>query len=221
MKVVTFTIDDVLMYEFREALMSTACTQPQILRAAVASYAKGDLKFDCGELVSTQEPVHTMIQLEPEVKEKGKPGRPKTHKEEEPVKLESDPFTAYKNKVPISQRTLGSYNHVVGPHLTVDERPHLEFDSPDGNGRVFHDYFNEYWLEFRRECHTPGQTTASDWFDISLEMYMTCITNKFIEDNNLSLRYHPDELVTEVIEANTALEIQYKEELEELYKEPT
>lgn len=231
MKVINFTVDEKLYEDFKKRLAEDGLTQPQILRAAMFSYGTGDLKLDRRELVSTKEPVHTSIQLEPQVQEKPGPGRPagtgkKVYKEEEPSlpsapKLESDPFKAYKNKVHPGLRTIASYYHVVGPALERDDKPHLTFESKDASGKTFRDYFNQYWFDYRTYMYVPGTTDPSDWFDLALDTYMVCVTNKFIEDNDLKLRYHPNELSAAVIEANQELEEAYAAQLEELYKEPT
>lgn len=222
MKIINFTIDDELANDFRESLVSTYCTQPQVLRAAVVSYVKGELTFVRGELVCMKEhggsratqPVEQVI-------ENKKKGPKLKERHEEHVDLESDPKKSYIKGVGIdpSLRTLESYNHPVAPDLSVDDRTHLRMDSPDGHGKMFEDYVKEHWIEFRKRNHTPGYTEASDWFDITKDIFLVCISNKFIEDNNLKLRYHPSEMETAFIELNQDLEVLYAEELKELYAE--
>lgn len=221
MRTINFTIDDELANDFRESLMSTACSQPQVLRAAVVSYVKGNLDFIRGELVCNKEHRERYTPPEPTTspeKLKQKPGPKTKHKEQE---LESDPKKAYIKGEGIdpSLRTLGSYNHPVAPDLSVDQTPHLKMDSTDGNGKTFEDYIKEHWFECRKEMHTPGHTTASDWFDVGKDVFLVCISNKFIEDNKLKLRYHPTELETEFIELNQDLESVYADALQELYSE--
>lgn len=199
MKNVTFNVLEDLYMDFQARVTLDGFTVSQVLRAAVVSYTFGDLKVERDRLVSTEVHIPQNVSRDTEAEHK-KPGRPPKEKSSEPKPNLASYNRDENGKVLLPEdwdhpnMTIDQYPIPKEPHIGLDARPHLTFDTVGPiTGEPFGELCDKYYfIEVEKYDYEV-------WRGIKVYEYVARCALKFFLTNKLeTVRYDANTLQPEV-----------------------